>query len=303
MIKTRCCYVYTACLLIATSLGNAAFPPLPQNVITKSIRGVPDASISYKETHICKRMAKADAGNVNMPSTYLQDIQDDSPYNVSVFFWYLRSRQNPDRAPTTMYPGGGPGQSSVLGATSGGGPCLVLNDSNSTEGNPWSWNQYVNMLYVDQPVTTGFSHSDIIKGTLLLLWSNDGASLSSITPFQAYEGAVPAENTTFLHDIFPDQTPQHAPSNSVLAANALWRFSELWFAEFPAHKAEDKRINLTGSSCGGYWASTSAAYFQRQNGKTEAGALRGRCLRIDITIITNECIDLLYQAEWYPQIA
>ncbi|KAK0754551.1 Alpha/Beta hydrolase protein [Schizothecium vesticola] len=41
------------------------------------------------------------------------------------------------------------------------GPCIVQPDSNSTVLNPWSWNKVSNMLYIDQPVQTGFSYDDL----------------------------------------------------------------------------------------------------------------------------------------------
>ena len=41
---------------------------------------------------------------------------------------------------------GGPGSSSMIGLLQENGPCVVNRDSNSTELNPWSWNNNVNML-------------------------------------------------------------------------------------------------------------------------------------------------------------
>ena len=87
-----------------------------------------------------------------MPAEYIPDVQGDEPFNISTFFWYFQARNAPDKAPTVIYLAGGPGESSVYGATSDGGPCYVLDDSNSTENNSWSWNENANMLYVDQPV-------------------------------------------------------------------------------------------------------------------------------------------------------
>lgn len=37
------------------------------------------------------------------------------------------------------------------------GPCLINNDSHTVSPNQYSWNERVNMLYVDQPVGVGFS--------------------------------------------------------------------------------------------------------------------------------------------------
>lgn len=39
------------------------------------------------------------------------------------------------------------------------GPCSV-NADNTTKLNPYSWNNYSNMIYIDQPIGTGFSYGD-----------------------------------------------------------------------------------------------------------------------------------------------
>ena len=56
-----------------------------------------------------------------------------------------------------------------MGALSENGPCFVNKDSNSTYLNPWSWNNEVNMLYIDQPVQVGFSVG-LRSESLVLLW-------------------------------------------------------------------------------------------------------------------------------------
>jgi carboxypeptidase C (cathepsin A) len=35
--------------------------------------------------------------------------------------------------------------------------------------NPWSFNNDFNMLYIDQPVTAGFSYNSLVDGTVDLL--------------------------------------------------------------------------------------------------------------------------------------
>lgn len=40
------------------------------------------------------------------------------------------------------------------------GPCHFVNGSDEPSLNPYSWNSYANMLYVDQPIGTGFSFGD-----------------------------------------------------------------------------------------------------------------------------------------------
>jgi carboxypeptidase C (cathepsin A) len=286
--------------LSAASFAAASFPPLPENVITKQIENVPGASISYKETHICETKAKAYAGYVDMPGEYLTDV---GGYNISTFFWYFRARNNPEKAPTTIYLAGGPGESSLYGATSDGGPCYVLNDSNSTESNPWSWNENSNMLYIDQPVTAGYSYSEALNSTWNLLWDGSDGTQTPVVPLEAYNGSVPAENSSLLYGTFPDQNPALTANNSVVAARALWHFAQLWFTEFPEKLKGNDQINIAGNSYGGYWISTSMAYFERQNVKIEAGEIEGTCLNLGTAVITNGGIDFLVQTESYPTMA
>jgi carboxypeptidase C (cathepsin A) len=291
------------CSLALTSFATASFPPPPDNVITKKIKNVPGASISYKETHICETKAKAYAGYVNLPADHISDSQGDEPHNVSIFFWYFEARNSPKKAPTTIYLAGGPGESSVYGATSDGGPCYVLDDSNSTESSPWSWNENVNMLYVDQPVTAGFSYAKAINSTWNLLWDGSDGTYTPVTSFEAYNGAVPEENTTMLYGTFPDQNLAYSANTSVIAARTLWHFAQLWFTEFPEYHPRDDRISIAGHSYGGFWVATSMAYFERQNERIEKGEISGKCLNLDLAVITDGQVDFLHQAEWYPQMA
>lgn len=56
-----------------------------------------------------------------MPSTALQDIEGvQEPYNTSMFFWYFQARNDPQHAPLSFYFAGGPGESSMDGATAEG---------------------------------------------------------------------------------------------------------------------------------------------------------------------------------------
>lgn len=256
--------------------------------------------LTVKQTCICETKAKGWAGYVHMPSTYLADVEGTDPYNISMFFWYFEARNDPRNAKTAMYLAGGPGESSMYGATSDGGPCTILSDSNSTAENPWSWNEHVNMLYLDQPNQSGFSYDTLANSTMdLLFLGGDGFG---ITPFEDYNGTASA-NSTFYHGTLPSQNLAHTANNSVIAARTIWHFSQVWFSEFPEWKTDDKRISVWGNSYGGYWVSASAAYIQSQNSKVSSGALNASFLDLDTAGITNGCIDQLYQGGLYPQMA
>ena len=64
---------------------------------------------------------------------------------------------------------GGPGCSSLIGLFQEHGPCHV-NDDNTTYLNPYSWNNYSNIVYIDQPIGTGFSYGDDTVRRLLKCW-------------------------------------------------------------------------------------------------------------------------------------
>jgi len=81
--------------------------------------------------------------------------------NMSLWFWFFEARHNPDAAPFTLWLNGGPGCSSMIGLFQENGPCHVMPDGNTTVLNPFSWNNISNVLYIDQPVGTGFSFGDV----------------------------------------------------------------------------------------------------------------------------------------------
>eukprot|EP00095_Tigriopus_kingsejongensis_P005173 maker-scaffold237_size242172-snap-gene-1.30 protein:Tk05173 transcript:maker-scaffold237_size242172-snap-gene-1.30-mRNA-1 annotation:"venom serine carboxypeptidase" len=82
-----------------------------------------------------------------------------------MFFWFFPATEvDPAEAPLAVWLQGGPGSSSMLGLFEINGPlsAVYTDDSGSdTEAklNPFSWNRKVNMIYIDQPVGSGFSHT------------------------------------------------------------------------------------------------------------------------------------------------
>ena len=80
--------------------------------------------------------------------------------NMNMFFWFFEARNNPKTAPLATWFNGGPGCSSMIGLFQENGPCHFENGASEPSLNPNSFNNYANMLYIDQPIGVGFSYGD-----------------------------------------------------------------------------------------------------------------------------------------------
>lgn len=121
------------------------------------------------------------------------------------------------------------------------GPCYVNSDSNSTRLNPNSWNNEVNMLYIDQPVQVGFSYDTLVNITHDIL--------TGATRRMPADEPVPEQNSTFLVGTYPSLNPNNTARGSRNAAMAIWEFAQVWFQEFPEYHPNDARISISTQSC------------------------------------------------------
>lgn len=139
-----------------------------------------------------------------------------------------------------MWLNGGPGASSMLGLLNGNGPCYVHSDSNSTYLNEWSWNNEVNMLYLDQPVQVGFSYDTLQNVTKDL-------AEGSVTPLDLNDD-IPQQNATFLVGTYPSRNKNNTAQGVRNAAKAAWHFMQTFTQEFPAYQPNNSRISVTTES-------------------------------------------------------
>lgn len=107
-----------------------------------------DTNGALKDGTVCDTV-KQDAGYITLPN------KKDGHY----FYWYFESRNKPSEDPLVLWLTSGPGCSSLWAMLAENGPCVVQKDL-STKLNKYSWTTSANVLWLDQPLFTGFSYDD-----------------------------------------------------------------------------------------------------------------------------------------------
>jgi hypothetical protein len=169
-------------------------------------------------------------------------VHDSPDYPKNVFFWFFPARDSPENAPLSIWIGGGPGQSGVAGAMTQNGPCYVNADGNSTIKNPFSRNNRVNMLYVDQPIGAGYSYSTLVNVTI------DQLAGGVATPTDFSKGLPYTPNITVFPGTVANPDLHFTANNSNIAAKAMWHFAQTWFETFPIFHPQDDKISLWTNS-------------------------------------------------------
>jgi hypothetical protein len=234
MIGHNFCLALAATTTLFAANAFAQAPPTSQGLTYLNSTIYPGASISFKETTICETTegVKGWSGYVNLPPS----PQEGRNYPIHTWFWFFEARNDPANAPLSLWLQGGPGAPTSVSAVNENGPCNLLNNSRDSVLNQWSWNDKVNMLYIDQPVMTGFSYDSLINGTIS----------EALSPFAVLPAQVP-KNDTSLAGVFSTGNKSSAPNNTLAAASPMWDFMQIWLKEYdippiPYSVAADKCI-------------------------------------------------------------
>ncbi|CAI6332944.1 unnamed protein product [Periconia digitata] len=278
--------------------STASFPPVITGLTVVNSTKFPGASISYKQTSICETTenVRGFSGYVHLPPA----PAESRPYSSHIYFWFFEARKDAKNAPLTVWLQGGPGVPSVVAAVGENGPCSILPDSQTTELNAFSWNEKVNMLYIDQPVQTGFSYDSLTNGTINII----------PTPFMYkpdnFSTGVPKTNATFLTGTFSSGNPNAAPNTTIAASKIMYSFMQTWMQEFPEYENRDNKFSIWSESYGGHYAPTYADYFETQSEKIETGKANSPgevALHLDTLGFINPCVDTDTQVHSYPEFA
>jgi carboxypeptidase C (cathepsin A) len=96
--------------------------------------------------------------NVTQHSGFITVNKQDNGGHI--FYWLFESRGNPQTDPLVLWMTGGPGCSSELAIFFEQGPYRMDMETGDISMNAFAWNAAANVLFVDQPVGTGFSYAD-----------------------------------------------------------------------------------------------------------------------------------------------
>lgn len=101
-----------------------------------------------------KAPEKLGIDTVKQYSGYL-DVKDEDKH---FFYWFFESRNDPENDPVVLWLNGGPGCSSLTGLFFELGPASIGKDLKPIH-NPYAWNNNASVIFLDQPVNTGYSYS------------------------------------------------------------------------------------------------------------------------------------------------
>lgn len=259
------------------NLSRRQIPVAIENLTT--ITSPSGATIRYKEpgkAGVCETTE-----GVNSYSGYI-DLAPDA----HTFFWFFESRRDPANDPVTLWLNGGPGSDSLIGLFQELGPCNVTREL-ETSLNPYSWNEVSNLLFLSQPVGTGFSYREKLIG--------------SIDPIDgAVDNATEADPTGRwpVGDVSTLDTTD-------LAAVAVWHILQAFYNALPQLDSKVKSIdfNLWTESYGGHYGPAFYNYMSKQNIAIANGSLEGTPLEMKHLGIINGLIDEYIQAPFYPEFA
>lgn len=117
---------------------------------------------SIPRAQICEKAKVAGTQYHNVES-YSGLLTVDDKYNSNMFFWFFPAEESPGYAPVVLWLQGGPGASSLFGLFAENGP-FQFDGHNKLQKRNYTWSRTHNLIYIDNPVGTGFSYTDNDEG-------------------------------------------------------------------------------------------------------------------------------------------
>ncbi|CAD6228251.1 GSCOCG00006429001-RA-CDS [Cotesia congregata] len=115
--------------------------------------------IEKEKFDVARKLATVQHKEMLDVGSYAGYLTVNKKYNSNMFFWFFPAQVKPRTAPVVLWLQGGPGASSLFGLFTENGPFRV--DKNITlQMRKYSWSVSHNLIYIDNPVGTGYSFTD-----------------------------------------------------------------------------------------------------------------------------------------------
>ncbi|XP_062515371.1 uncharacterized protein LOC134190856 [Corticium candelabrum] len=198
-------------------------------------------------------------------------ITVNETHGGNLFYWLIGSRGDPQKDPLVVWLTGGPGCSSILALFSENGPFLINNKTKEPVYNPYGWNSHANLLYIDQPVGSGFSY---VTHPHLYVFNEKEVASDLLTFMNLFYEKFPEYNQRDLYIFGESYAGHYIPatsalilkSNSIAARNLkgigigdgfvdpavqYHAYGEFMYSQNLISEATYKTANLTSDICTG----------------------------------------------------
>jgi len=157
-----------------------------------------------------------------------------------MFYWMFNSKQAPSTDPLVMWLTGGPGCASEIALFYENGP-YKINDDLSLTANAYTWNKVSNLLYIDQPIGTGFS------------------KCSSITHLDTTEEEIAANVNSFISG-FLEENPDFKGRDFFITGESYAGHYIPAIAYYLTKNVTNLGVNFKGIAIGNGWVDPYIQY-------------------------------------------
>lgn len=205
-------------------------------------------------------------------------IEVDPETNGNLFFWHYQNRHIANRQRTVIWLNGGPGCSSMDGALMEVGP-YRLKDNHTLEYNEGSWDEFTNLLFVDQPVGTGFSFAN----TNSYLHELDEMAAQFVTFMEKWFAIFPEYERDDIYFAGESYAGQYIP----YIAKAIQERNK------NINRDRDAHWNLRGLLIGNGWISPAEQYpayltYAYEEGLVQEGSKLGKQLEVLLSVCKSK---------------
>jgi vitellogenic carboxypeptidase-like protein len=104
-----------------------------------------------------RRQAEVPSDIFNEVKSYSGYFTVDKQFDSNLFFWFFPAEEDYEDAPVLLWLQGGPGASSLYAIFEENGPFIL---KSKLELNPHTWTKSHSVIYIDNPVQTGYSFTN-----------------------------------------------------------------------------------------------------------------------------------------------